>query len=163
MIFYLSSQPPNISHGQSRMAIKIIRAIDGFFDISDTAICGKITDFLKDKWFFGIYKSTNMLVRKSAHFGIYFLLGAITVGFGYAYTKKMSMGLLLGISLPVVIAALDEYNQGFVGRTSSLDDVLIDGIGALTGSLVGILIILIIKVYSLIRKGDVPKRKHRRK
>jgi VanZ family protein len=146
MIFYLSSQPPEISYGQSKLAIKIIKGVDDFFDISDTAFYGKVAGFIQAKWFLGFYKSTNFVVRKSAHFGIYLLLGIFASAFAYVYSKKLLMGFLLGISLPITVAVLDEFNQSFVGRLSSLEDVIIDGGGALTGSILFLIIILIIKI-----------------
>lgn len=146
VIFYFSSQPPAASYDQSKMAIKLIYKINDIFDISDTAIYEKFSDFIKNKGIFGFGKSANIVVRKSAHFGIYLLLGIVSAGFAYNYSRKKLMGLLLGISLPVTIAVLDEYNQGLVGRTSSLTDVIIDGTGAFTGSLIAVLAIIMYRV-----------------
>lgn len=149
VIFYFSSQPPEVSYGQSKIAIKLIYKINEIFDISDTAVYDKFSSFVKNNWIFGFGKSTNIVVRKSAHFGIYLLLGIISAGFAYNYSRKKLMGLLLGISLPVTIAVLDEYNQGLVGRTSSLTDVIIDGAGAFTGS---VIVISFVVLYNLVKK-----------
>ena len=151
VIFYFSSQPSGVSNSQSRMAVKIISTVNDTFDITDTKLYTKLESTVKDIWLFNRYKTPNAVVRKSAHFGIYFLLGIISSVFGYIYSKKILMGFLLGTSLPVVIAVLDEFNQGFVGRTSSLNDVIIDGAGALTGTLTIIFLIFIVKIINLVR------------
>ncbi|MGI6728272.1 MAG: VanZ family protein [Anaerovoracaceae bacterium] len=143
VIFYYSSQPPGISNNQSKMAVNKISIVNEVLGFTDTKIYTKVESIVKDKWSFKQEKSPNAVVRKSAHFGIYFLLGIITASFGYVYSKKIFMAFLLGISLPVTIAVLDEYNQGLVGRTSSLNDVIIDGTGAFAGTLVVVLIILL--------------------
>ncbi len=152
VIFYFSSQPPDISHHQSNAAVKIIKIVNDFFDITDTVIYEKVTGLFKDSWLLSRYKSSNALVRKSAHFGIYFLLGVITAAFGYVYSRRILVGFLLGVSLPVMIAVLDEFNQGFVGRTSSLDDVLIDGAGALVGDVLFFVVVLLVKVVILLMR-----------
>jgi VanZ family protein len=143
VIFYFSSQPPAASYSQSKMAIKIIYKINDLFDISQTRFYERISTLVKDNWPFGFEGSTNMIVRKSAHFGIYFLLGIVSASFSYVYSRKKLTSFLLGVSLPVTVAVLDEYNQGLVGRSSSLNDVIIDGAGAFTGSLLTIIFIVI--------------------
>lgn len=150
VIFYFSSQPSNVSNTQSKMTVKIITAVNDVFDISDTKIYTKLEGKIKDIWLFDKYQSPNSVVRKSAHFGIYFLLGMISCGFGYIYSKKILMGFLQGFSLPVVIAVLDEFNQKFVGRTSSLNDVIIDGAGAITGTLIIVFLIWVTKIAKFI-------------
>ncbi|GAB1476010.1 VanZ family protein [Bacillota bacterium] len=158
VIFYFSSQPPAESYSQSKLAIKVIYKINDFFDISDTGFYEKISAFIKNNLLLGFGKSANIVVRKSAHFGIYLLLGLFTTALGYVYSKKRWVGLLLGVSFPVTIAVLDEYNQGLVGRSSSLSDVIIDGAGAFTGSLIAMLFIL---AYGLI--GLLSGRRKRRR
>lgn len=149
VIFYFSSQPPALSNHQSKTVIRIIQKVNDFFDITDTKFYAKAADLLKDTQFFKRYKTPNAMIRKTAHFGTYFLLGVISSAFGYVYSRKLFMGFLLGASLPVMIAVIDEVNQGFVGRTSLLDDVVIDGMGALAGDLVFVFIILFIKAIML--------------
>jgi len=152
IIFYFSSQPPGVSDSQSRMAVKIINKVNDIFDITDTKLYTKAADWVKDIWLFKKYKTPNAVARKSAHYGIYFILGIITSTFGYIYSRKMLMGFLLGVNLPVTIAVLDEFNQEFVGRTSSLSDVIIDGAGALTGTIVIIFLILISKIINMVKE-----------
>ncbi|MDD2504498.1 MAG: VanZ family protein [Clostridia bacterium] len=158
VIFYFSSQPPAESYSQSKLAIKVILKINDFFDISDTAIYERVSNFIKNNWLSGFGKSTNIVVRKSAHFGIYLLLGIFTTCLGYAYSRKKLTGFLFGVSFPVTIAVLDEYNQGIIGRSSSLSDVIIDGAGASTGSLIAIIFIILYGILGVI----MGKKKHRR-
>ncbi|AOY75619.1 VanZ family protein [Clostridium formicaceticum] len=152
IIFYFSSQPPSVSYSQSNMAVRIIRKIDDILDITHTRLYQRAENVIKDLWLMNRYKTTNMVVRKSAHFGIYFILGIICSSFGYVYSKKIFIGFLLGISLPVTVAVLDEFNQGFVGRTASLNDVIIDGVGAFTGTILVMAIIFITKGILLLKK-----------
>ncbi|AOT70050.1 VanZ family protein [Geosporobacter ferrireducens] len=151
MIFYFSSQPPNISHSQSSMAVRILRKANEIFDITDSRIYQKGESLIKDVLLMGRYKTSNAVVRKSAHFGIYFVLGILCSSFGYIYSGKIFIGFLLGASLPVAIAVLDEFNQGFVGRISSLNDVIIDGVGAFIGTVIVICIIMIVKGISAVK------------
>lgn len=146
VIFYFSSQPPGRSSDQSGMAIKAFKKANDLFDITDTQVFKKVEATAKARLFNGRYKSTNQIVRKSAHFGIYFILGIMCGVFGYFYTKKILIAFLLGMSLPVVVAVLDEFNQGFVGRVSSLSDVILDGTGALIGAALAAIMILIFKL-----------------
>lgn len=146
MIFYFSSQPSDVSYGQSGRAVKIIRTINNIFDITDTELYAKAESVIKNIWFINRYKTAEAVVRKSAHFGLYFLLGVTCCGFVYLYWKRMLPAFLLGTSLPVMIAVLDEFNQGFAGRSSSLNDVIIDGTGALAGTLAVVFLIIIVKI-----------------
>ena len=150
MIFYLSSQPPDVSHSQSGMAVRLLRKVNDVFDITDTVLYKRLEGLVKDTLLMGRYKTSNAVLRKSAHFGVYFILGILCSSFGYIYSRKVLMGFLLGISLPVTIAVLDEFNQGFVGRTSSLSDVIIDGAGAFTGTIAVICIIIVLKIAKIL-------------
>ncbi|MGI6678675.1 MAG: VanZ family protein [Dehalobacterium sp.] len=157
VIFYFSSQPPQVSHRQSKIVVQIIYGIDSIFDLTDNNFYMKIESFFGDFRFLDKYKTANAVVRKSAHFGIYFILGIIACAFGYTYTKKILIAFLLGGSLPVVVAVLDEYNQSLIGRTSSLTDVIIDGGGALFGTLFWITLIVIFRFILFIKNMVYPK------
>lgn len=76
------------------------------------------------------------LVRKSAHFGEYFIL-AVTVAFPlYVYKIRGIFLFLTGGIFCVFVAFLDEYLQSFIsGRVSSLKDVGIDSLGIFFGIL----------------------------
>jgi len=152
VILYFSSQQPDVSNAQSGIAIYIIKKIDTLFNFSETELYRKIGSILEGTWFFERYNTVYALVRKSAHFGLYFILGIICTGFGYIYSNKVLMGFLTGVCLPVTIAVIDEFNQRFVSRTSSLIDVIIDGTGAATGTLACIVLILVVRLIRRVRK-----------
>lgn len=74
------------------------------------------------------------IVRKSAHFTFYMLLGIFTFLTLYEFTYALGFSLLLGQIVTMILAGIDEYHQSFVpGRSMELTDVLIDGTGALLG------------------------------
>jgi len=82
----------------------------------------------------------NYIVRKFAHFSIYFLLGIFI--YGIFSCAKINHKLLLSMIICVIYASLDETHQLFVyGRTGQVLDVLIDSVG----SLISMLIIKVIK------------------
>lgn len=157
MIFYFSSQIPEISHKQSGFALDIFHKINDVMDISDTAIFKKAEHFIKDVLLNGRYETPNAVIRKSAHFGIYMALGMLSCIFAYIYGKKLLLAFIIGVSFPIMIAVFDEYNQKFTGRTSSLEDVLLDGAGALVGTVFVVLCILIWFLIKLILKRSYKK------
>lgn len=153
LIFYFSSQPGSESHLQSDTALAIVRGLNEILDITDNELFIKAELFFRESILNGRYSSADDLVRKSAHFGIYFVLGIFSASFGYFYAGKYLIGLILGVTLPVTVAVLDEYNQGFVGRTSSLEDVMLDGIGAGFGTLTILIIIVCLNGLMSIFRG----------
>ncbi|NDL66982.1 VanZ family protein [Anaerotalea alkaliphila] len=146
VIFYFSSQPPQASYAQSTLALRLFRRLDAFFDITDSPLYLLLEGRLRTLWFLEEAHSTTSALRKSAHFGIYFILGILSCSFGYLYTRKLLVAFLLGCTLPVTVAVLDEYNQSFVDRISSLGDVVIDGFGALAGTLLTLTLILLFRL-----------------
>lgn len=90
--------------------------------------------------FFGIeitaesVKTGNFLIRKAAHFTVYFVLGLGLTG-AFHFQKKVPAwipSLLLG----AVFAATDEFHQSFTGRTAMVEDVVLDSCGVAAGCLV---------------------------
>ena len=72
--------------------------------------------------------SLEVILRKLAHGGIYFLLGIALTGVLISQRTKRVLWLVPLIG--GVLAALDEFHQSFVpGRGPSIFDVLIDVIG----------------------------------
>jgi len=94
--------------------------LDSVFDFSDTKIFVSVRTFLSKLWFKDEKKPAIYFVRKSAHFGLYLFLGIFCFTFGIMYSKKLLIGLLIGISLPALIASFDEYSQQFFQRGASL-------------------------------------------
>lgn len=80
-------------------------------------------------------QSIDSYVRKSAHAMEYTILGVLACLCFYYYGMKHFT--VLGLSLGVVYAALDEFHQLFVpGRSGEIMDVLIDSLGVLLGCMI---------------------------
>lgn len=82
------------------------------------------------------------IVRKTAHFSIYAMLGIFTMNFVITY-EKISFSKKIAISLLfcVIYAITDEFHQFFIqGRSAEIRDVLIDSSGAFVGILVAMII-----------------------
>lgn len=146
VIFYFSSQPSVESHEQSGQVVGLYEKANAIFDFSDSKFFNKIETIIFEHILDNKYKTTDAKVRKSAHFGIYFILGIASTGFAYVYSKKWLIAVLLGISLPTTVAVLDEFNQGMIDRTSSLNDVVLDMSGATFGMLFGLILIKVIMI-----------------
>lgn len=94
----------------------------------------------------GYAKFVEFLLRKAAHFMSYFVLGA-SLYFGLRNQIKLRYlaGILFWLAT-IGLAALDEFHQAITGgRTASVVDVMLDGLGALVGILVVFLVSLLIK------------------
>ncbi|ONN27676.1 hypothetical protein XJ44_02790 [Thermosipho affectus] len=144
VIFYFSSRSPVESSTQSSFVTKILKKIDSIMDFSNTKVFRNIEIFLKKLWFKTQYVPAEMLVRKTAHFSLYFILGIIT--FFTFYNKGILISSIIGITFPNLVATLDEYTQQYYKRGSSLNDVLIDLSGTITGVVLSLTIVLIIKL-----------------
>ncbi len=76
------------------------------------------------------------IVRKTAHFTEFFLLGALYTGLRAKMTEPFRKAFFL---LPpfagLLTAVLDEFIQAFTGRGSLVTDVVLDFCGVLTGVL----------------------------
>lgn len=157
LIFYFSSQPSGPSHIQSKKAVEIIYQLDEWLEFTDTAIFEKLTHLVRIRFLGGQYNTPNALIRKSAHIGIYLVLGFMTSMLVYLYKKRFSQSILLGVSFPTLIALLDEYQQGFIGRTSSIKDVIIDIFGALIGIFLGLSFLLFLRGIGYVRSRMIIK------
>ncbi|MCD6551188.1 VanZ family protein [Thermotoga sp.] len=148
LVFYFSSQPSNISAEQSGAVYRFLKKLDNILDITQTEWYKGLRAFLIRWWFPNKNPTGEDLVRKSAHFGLYLVLGALFFCLGWLYSKRYVFSVLLGISLPTVIAVLDEYNQSFRNRGSSLYDVIIDMNGAISGMTASLIVILALRLIS---------------
>ncbi len=85
----------------------------------------------------------TVVVRKTAHFLEYFILGAISFLTVTAYTKReFKFRALLAIVFCVAYSISDEIHQYFVpGRACRILDVFIDSMGSLTAILLLVLIV----------------------
>lgn len=132
LIFVLSAQPANVSAPlSSSFTYNVIKPI--------LTLAGADEEEILKAAF-----SIHGLVRKLAHFGIYFIFG-ITLKLMYrrlnlkhAQTATLITGFLYALS--------DEIHQLFVpGRSGELRDVLIDFSGVITGTLFLFIILTVLK------------------
>ena len=73
-------------------------------------------------------------IRKSAHFGIYFILGFLIISNIIEYKPLDKRSILLAILFAFLYACSDEIHQLFVpGRSGKAIDVIIDTIGSYCG------------------------------
>lgn len=120
VIFNFSNQQGTSSSGLSdRIIIKIAQIITQ----------NKLTEAEKEQ----IINKYSFIIRKTAHFISYFILGTLTIILTtdlYSYNKKTFLFTLL---FNFLYASTDEIHQLFInGRNGSFLDVLLDTTGALT-------------------------------
>lgn len=133
VILYFSSQPSDESNRQSNDALTVYERLNKVFDFTDSKFFNRIESFVFEDLLDNYYTSSNSKIRKSAHVGIYFILGILASFFGWLYTKKWWRASLMGMLIPMVIAMLDEFIQGLIDRTSLLADVVLDSVSATIG------------------------------
>ena len=115
-IFFFSSDTGDESSKKSGFFVAIVQDIIGNkLDEKDT-------------------ETVTFIVRKTAHFTIYFLLGFLLINLFREYfviDKKMFFILIL---LCMFYACSDEIHQSFVlNRTGKIEDVFLDTVGASLG------------------------------
>lgn len=105
--------------------------------LTSSSITGKIFDFLNLDGIL-VFDSFHGLIRKFAHFIIYFILGFYLSNALFVSTKKdYIIVLVLAVLIAMIYAGSDEVHQLFVaGRNGSIMDVLLDTIGASIGALI---------------------------
>lgn len=93
----------------------------------------KLTDTEKE-----LYTSKYIVVvRKTAHFTLYFLLGLFFVSFLKEYDLSNKKLLLYTVLFVFIYACSDEIHQLFVsGRSGEITDVLIDTTGGFIASII---------------------------
>ena len=111
-----SSQGSAVSNGLSK---GILYQLMEFFGIEITAESVKLGNFL---------------IRKAAHFTIYFVMGLGLTGV-FHFQKKVP-AWLPALVLGALFAATDEFHQSFTGRTAMVEDVVLDSCGVAVGCLV---------------------------
>ncbi len=75
-----------------------------------------------------------VLVRKTAHFLVYFILGVLVISYMMERGEIDKQSLLIAILICLGYACSDEIHQLFIsGRSGQLLDVLLDTIGASSG------------------------------
>lgn len=134
VIFCFSAQPAEQSSETSSGFSKILAEI--FFSDFDSLSSSRQTEILN---------SCQFIVRKTAHFSIYCLLGILSTT--ACKVSKLKTYRLKAAIICLLYAISDEIHQYFVkGRSCEFRDVLIDFSGAITG------ILLITAVFIIVRK-----------
>lgn len=119
VIFLFSNQNATVSQGVSdKVTTNIIDTITSITNRS-------ITNDEKQN----LIKNTRTIIRKTAHFTLYFILGIISFMTIASYNFKKP--ILYSIIFCLLYACGDEIHQLFLdGRTPKIIDVLIDTIGS---------------------------------
>ena len=131
VIFFMSNEP----------AIKSVERTNIITDTSVSVfneITGKNLNTAKINNIISNNFKINMLilVRKSAHFIEFFILGILTFNVLIKFFKFGKKHMIISLLLCFTYACLDEFHQLFVsGRTARILDVLIDTSGSLLGIL----------------------------
>lgn len=79
------------------------------------------------------YRFVEFILRKGAHLFLYACLAASAYLALRTYRLSYRWKLLMILAIVLCIASLDEWNQSFRNRTSSIHDVWIDFVGGLLG------------------------------
>jgi len=154
IILFLGSRGPVESYNQSGGVYSFLKKIDTVLDFTNNRFFLDFELFLKKLWFGTDKVSSMALLRKSAHFGIYFVLGIISFVFSLGYSKKYLMAVITGVTFPAFIACFDEYNQEFFERGAALTDVMIDISGAVAGTVLAVCVILVVKLILYIKRKN---------
>jgi VanZ family protein len=120
IIFLLSNEPSEASTTRSDVLLHTIQSFDFSF----------------------FQQATEFIVRKSAHFIAYLILGLLTFITARQCTTDVKRAIILSISFTFIYACTDEVHQLFIaGRSGQPRDVLIDTLGATVG----------VSIYCLVR------------
>lgn len=129
LIFCFSNQRADDS---SKLSDGVIVKVASIF-VKDNLTDNKKNELI-DKYTF--------IIRKTAHFSVYLILGILSINLLSSFNIKRI--IMLSSLFCFIYACTDEYHQLFVmGRSCEMRDVLIDTLG----SFVGILIYYKIKLY----------------
>lgn len=101
-----------------------------------------------------IVEGLQFVVRKSAHFTAYAVLGALWFLILEHFNLKQKSVIAISFVLSVLYAIGDEVHQSFTpGRSCELRDILIDSMGTAFGILMIILITSLLRKYRLKKKA----------
>lgn len=122
-IFCFSNQDGDASQGTSDMVTD--RIVDILQNISKIEIANEEKEIV------------SFIVRKTAHFSIYFLGGILIFNFLNTFSIKKKYMIILTIIFGVFYSVLDEMHQYFVsGRSAQFKDVCIDTSGVILATII---------------------------
>ncbi|MCI8347220.1 MAG: VanZ family protein [Bacilli bacterium] len=126
VIFLFSNQNGVSSKQLSR------QVLDKIISISSYVTNQSISPEKKEQ----IIKKYHPIIRKIAHFTIYFILGILVYLAVYLYKKNKKWTIWISVVFCIIYACSDEFHQILsVGRTFKVKDILIDTLGSLFGIL----------------------------
>lgn len=152
LVLYFGSRNPYVSTQQARWAYRVLKRIDQVLNFSTTPLFIELKERLNRLWFANKRMPTIELVRKSAHVGLYMVLGVAAFWFALLYSRRLLIAVLLGLSLPAFVASFDEYLQQFRGRGASLNDIIIDISGAIVGIFLCLLSLAFVKLVKFLSR-----------
>ncbi|NLC67283.1 MAG: VanZ family protein [Clostridiaceae bacterium] len=122
MIFYFSGQDGTSSH---KVSFKLLH----YMKLLAILLPGWLQDFLAS-----IYYSSELLLRKAAHFTEYFVLSLLFYRAMAVSGVRPRKSLAVTLVFCFLYAVSDEIHQYFVpGRAFAVTDILIDTLGAALG------------------------------
>lgn len=90
-----------------------------------------------------IIRNADHIIRKLAHFSIYFTLGLLIFIANYFIYKRPMIALFVSWIISTLYAMFDEYYQTHIeGRGGQVMDVVIDSCGALLAGVVCLVVVL---------------------
>lgn len=140
LIFFFSSQTASVSSETSSGITKIVA------NIISSLIPRLSADF--------VYNAIHTLIRKTAHFTLFFMLG-LSVANTASVVFSLKSGKLLACSVAfcILYAISDELHQiAIPGRAAMVGDVLIDTLGSLCAVTI---YILVKNIYVRRKKNDI--------
>jgi VanZ family protein len=105
----------------------------------------------------GLDRFIEFLIRKAAHFSVFFMLGFLLYRAFWASGSTKLVGCFASLFFVLFYALTDEIHQAFTpNRTPLLEDVLLDFSGGLSGVTLALCIYVIITYYRNKPKQNVP-------
>ena len=121
LIFAFSAQPADQSSQTSSGLLDLLRPLLAWW-----------TDRLPPEQQEAFFTFFHMVIRKTAHFSIYFVMALFSWRAWGNYPFGMPLRALLSVALCSLYAVSDEIHQSFVpGRGPGAGDVVLDTVGAL--------------------------------
>lgn len=140
MIFLFSAKPADNSNESSKTIANLVLNISENLNIIDEPLQEDSREY--------VLANINHVVRKTAHFLEFAVLASAVEFHNWIQKRKGARLILLSIGITILYAASDEFHQLFVpGRSGEIKDVLIDSAGAITGTLLFYLLIVIYEKY----------------
>ena len=125
---------------------------------SSGQMSGELTSLIKDMLGLRERVSDEFLhhiIRKTAHFTEFFILGALYTMIRACLPVKMRSALLIFPAFATLATAVtDEFIQSFTNRGSSVSDVVLDFCGALCAIIIFELVIYLYRTNKALKRGE---------